>query len=117
MPTYDYKCNNCGHHFEEFQSMKDDKLIVCPKCGKESLVRLIGTGVGLIFKGTGFYLTDYKNTSGSKPSSEPVKETKSPGETSAAEKQDTTAIPASDNASKKIKSETPVKNSKGSKKE
>lgn len=61
MPTYDYRCDDCGHFFEEFQSMKDAKLTKCPKCGKETLKRLIGTGSGLIFKGTGFYLTDYKN--------------------------------------------------------
>ncbi|MBV6479424.1 MAG: hypothetical protein HGGPFJEG_02197 [Ignavibacteria bacterium] len=66
MPTYEYKCSDCGHHFEVFQSMKEDKLKTCPNCGKESLARLIGTGGGLIFKGSGFYLTDYKNSSSQK---------------------------------------------------
>ena len=61
MPTYDYKCDNCGHQFETYQSMKDDKLTICPSCGENTLIRLIGTGSGLIFKGSGFYLTDYKN--------------------------------------------------------
>lgn len=61
MPTYDYKCDNCRHEFEIYQSMKDDKLIKCPSCGENTLKRLIGTGSGLIFKGSGFYLTDYKN--------------------------------------------------------
>lgn len=61
MPTYDYKCDACGHEFEIYQSMKDDKLSKCPNCGKETLKRLIGSGAGLIFKGSGFYLTDYKN--------------------------------------------------------
>lgn len=61
MPTYDYKCDNCGHEFETYQSMKDDKLTVCPSCGENTLKRLIGSGSGLIFKGSGFYLTDYKN--------------------------------------------------------
>ena len=61
MPTYDYRCDNCGHFFEKFQSMKEDKLTKCPQCGEETLRRLIGTGSGLIFKGSGFYLTDYKN--------------------------------------------------------
>lgn len=61
MPTYEYKCDNCGHEFDVFQSMKDDKLTTCPNCGKETLRRLIGAGSGLIFKGSGFYLTDYKN--------------------------------------------------------
>ncbi|MEP7147084.1 MAG: zinc ribbon domain-containing protein [bacterium] len=61
MPTYDYKCENCKHQFEIYQSMKDEKLTTCPDCGKNALRRLIGSGSGLIFKGSGFYLTDYKN--------------------------------------------------------
>ncbi len=72
MPTYDYICNNCGHEFETYQSMKDDKLTVCPSCGKESLKRLIGSGSGLIFKGSGFYLTDYKTKSGESSNSKTV---------------------------------------------
>jgi putative FmdB family regulatory protein len=60
MPTYDYACSKCGHGFEQFQSMRDDPLKKCPKCGKPSLKRLLGTGAGLIFKGSGFYITDYK---------------------------------------------------------
>ncbi len=61
MPTYEYKCENCGHQFDVYQSMKDEKLKECPNCGKNTLRRLIGSGGGLIFKGSGFYLTDYKN--------------------------------------------------------
>jgi len=72
MPTYDYICDNCSHEFETYQSMKDDKLTVCPNCGKESLKRLIGSGSGLIFKGSGFYLTDYKNKPGETSSSKTV---------------------------------------------
>ncbi len=60
MPTYDYKCTNCGYKFEYFQSMKDPLLQVCPECSGK-LKRLIGTGSGLIFKGSGFYETDYKH--------------------------------------------------------
>lgn len=63
MPTYDYQCNKCGKEFEFFQSIKDEPLKVCPACGKPSLKRKISTGAGIIFKGTGFYLTDYKNKS------------------------------------------------------
>lgn len=59
MPTYDYKCSDCGHVFEHVQSMKDPLLVTCPSCGKETLVRLISGG-GVIFKGSGFYQTDYK---------------------------------------------------------
>jgi len=61
MPTYDYRCNECGYTFEEFQSMKAELLRTCPACNKDSLKRLFGAGAGLIFKGSGFYITDYKN--------------------------------------------------------
>lgn len=63
MPTYDYACKQCGHRFEAFQSMKDDALTTCPQCEAEALQRLIGAGAGLVFKGSGFYLTDYKKSS------------------------------------------------------
>ncbi|BDQ04069.1 FmdB family zinc ribbon protein [Ignavibacterium sp.] len=62
MPTYDYKCSVCNYTFEYFQSMKDQPLTTCPKCGGQ-LKRLIGPGAGPIFKGNGFYQTDYKNNS------------------------------------------------------
>ncbi|HTY38169.1 MAG TPA: zinc ribbon domain-containing protein [Bacteroidota bacterium] len=62
MPTYDYKCKECGHTFEELQSMSADVLVICPACGKPGLVRLLAGGAGLVFKGSGFYLTDYKKT-------------------------------------------------------
>ena len=61
MPTYEYVCQKCGHEFEAFQSMRDEPLKKCPKCKKAALKRLVGGGAGLIFKGTGFYITDYKN--------------------------------------------------------
>ena len=61
MPTYEYACQKCGHQFEQFQSMRDEPLKKCPKCGKTGVKRLLGTGAGLIFKGSGFYITDYKN--------------------------------------------------------
>ncbi len=59
MPTYDYKCPDCGHTFEAFQSISAKPIKVCPECGKRKVKRLIGAGGGLIFKGSGFYLTDY----------------------------------------------------------
>ncbi len=65
MPTYDYRCKNCGHRFEEFQSMKADPLVTCPNCNEPALERLIGAGGGMIFKGSGFYLTDYKGSNAS----------------------------------------------------
>ncbi len=63
MPTYDYRCKACDHTFEQFQSMKDSPLKVCPSCGKKQLERLIGTGGAIIFKGSGFYITDYRSES------------------------------------------------------
>ena len=68
MPNYDYVCDSCSHEFEIFQSMSADRLTTCPKCEQESLRRKIGIGAGIIFKGSGFYETDYKNKS--KPGSE-----------------------------------------------
>ena len=59
MPTYEYECQKCDHHFEVKQSMKDAPLKSCPKC-RGRVKRLVGTGAGLIFKGTGFYSTDYR---------------------------------------------------------
>lgn len=61
MPTYDYACKPCGHKFEQFQSITAAPLKKCPKCGKNGVQRLIGTGAGLIFKGSGFYITDYRS--------------------------------------------------------
>ncbi len=60
MPTYQYECGNCGHELEALQSMTEKKLKKCPECGKNTLERLIGSGTGIIFKGSGFYETDYK---------------------------------------------------------
>lgn len=60
MPTYEYKCSKCDYTFEEFQIMSDKPLKKCPKCKKNKIERLIGSGGAVIFKGTGFYATDYK---------------------------------------------------------
>lgn len=62
MPTYDYKCLECNYTFEEFQKMTDDHLETCPECNGK-IKRLIGSGAAPIFKGSGFYQTDYKNSS------------------------------------------------------
>ena len=61
MPTYEYKCDACGNAFEKFQQMSADPIKKCPACGKNKVKRLIGTGAGLIFKGSGFYITDYRD--------------------------------------------------------
>ena len=63
MPTYDYECDACGHTFEEFQSISADVLVKCPECGKKKLRRLFGTGAAIVFKGSGFYQTDYRSDS------------------------------------------------------
>ena len=63
MPTYQYLCDGCGHEFEKFQSIKASALRKCPECRKMQLNRLIGAGGGIIFKGSGFYQTDYRTES------------------------------------------------------
>lgn len=61
MPTYEYECQKCNHRFEQFQSIKDEPLKRCPEC-KGKVKRLVGTGAGVIFKGSGFYQTDYRSS-------------------------------------------------------
>ena len=63
MPTYDYECDACGHEFELFQSISDPVKRKCPECGKLKLRRLFGTGAAVVFKGSGFYQTDYRSES------------------------------------------------------
>ncbi|HYF15297.1 MAG TPA: zinc ribbon domain-containing protein [Phycisphaerales bacterium] len=63
MPTYEYRCKSCGHEFEQFQSMKDAALRKCPSCKKLALERLIGAGAAILFRGSGFYQTDYRSES------------------------------------------------------
>ena len=66
MPTYQYECSACSHSFDVLQSITDSRLKKCPECGKNKLQRLIGAGVGIVFKGSGFYATDYKKKEPSK---------------------------------------------------
>ena len=81
MPTYDYICNDCEKMYEYFQSMSDAPIKECPECKKKSLRRVISGGTGLIFKGSGYYLTDYKNkktqSSENKKSNQKKKDNKS----------------------------------------
>jgi putative FmdB family regulatory protein len=87
MPTYDYLCDACNHEFELFQSIKAEPEKKCPECGKKKLRRLIGPGAALVFKGSGFYKTDYRSESykkaaaADKPSAAPAagKESKPAG--------------------------------------
>ncbi len=95
MPTYEYKCAACGHAFEQFQSITAEPIKKCPACGKNKVRRLIGTGAGLIFKGSGFYITDYRDSgyqekakaesgASTSTSGSDGKETKAGGDSSAA---------------------------------
>lgn len=79
MPTYEYECTKCGHHFELFQSIKDKPRRTCPQC-RGRVNRLLGTGAGLLFKGSGFYITDYRKP-GYKAAAK--KETSAPAATTA----------------------------------
>ena len=91
MPTYGYACEQCCHEFDSFQSITAKPLRKCPQCGKSSLKRLIGTGAGFLFKGSGFYCTDYRGDSykkaegiesgGSKDKAADKKETKTESKT------------------------------------
>lgn len=81
MPTYDYVCDACGHKFEEFQSISDKPLKKCPKCKKSKLRRLFGTGAAVVFKGSGFYQTDYRSEAYKKA----AQADKSAGETKSSE--------------------------------
>jgi putative FmdB family regulatory protein len=75
MPTYEYYCTSCGFEFEEFQSIASEPISICPKCGKE-VKRKISGGSGLIFKGSGFYITDYKSKKAENSKSPKPKEKK-----------------------------------------
>jgi putative FmdB family regulatory protein len=75
MPTYDYYCKECNYVEEIFQSMSADQLTECPSCKRPSFTRRIGAGAGLVFKGSGFYLTDYKSSNGKTSKSELTGET------------------------------------------
>ena len=106
MPTYDYVCRACEHEFEEFQSITAKPLKKCPECGKSKLERLIGTGAGIIFKGSGFYETDYRSENYKKAAKA---ESESKSETMSESKSDSKSESKSDSAksdSSPSKSET-----------
>ncbi|MFH1370882.1 MAG: zinc ribbon domain-containing protein [Planctomycetota bacterium] len=106
MPTYEYICDSCGHSFERLQSITAKALRKCPKCGKPRLKRLIGRGAAVLFKGSGFYATDYRSESykesAKKEKPEKSKETKEKAATPAksdAKNTSETKKPASKNKS------------------
>lgn len=78
MPTYEYRCEACNHKFEAFQSMSAKPVSVCPKCKKRKVKKLVSKGGGLIFKGSGFYLTDYARKSGEPAPKEAAAKSESP---------------------------------------
>ena len=88
MPTYDYQCDACDHEFELFQSMSDPVKRKCPKCGKQKLRRLFGTGAAVVFKGSGFYQTDYRSDSYKKAAEQEKKPAEKSSDTKPAEKND-----------------------------
>jgi putative FmdB family regulatory protein len=106
MPTYEYHCDACENHFDEFQSMMDKPLKKCPKCKKPTLRRIFGTGAAVIFKGSGFYQTDYRSESykaGEKAesdSSKPATTDKTSADGKSATESSTTSTPASKKAAK-----------------
>ena len=99
MPTYDYRCDACEHEFEEWQSFAADKLTKCPACKKNKLVRLFGSGAAIVFKGSGFYDTDYRQAD------EKAKSERKSGKP-AADAPETKAEPAGE-AKAEAKTETP----------
>lgn len=106
MPTYDYECEACDHRFEEFQSISADPLTKCPKCKKKKLKRLIGAGAAVVFKGSGFYQTDYRSDSYTKAASadkpsESSSSSDSKSETKSEAKSESKSSPAPDKSAKK----------------
>jgi putative FmdB family regulatory protein len=109
MPTYDYVCDGCGHKFELFQSINDPLERKCPKCKKLKLRRLFGTGAAVMFKGSGFYTTDYRSDSYKKAASADTAPSGDGGSSKGSESSSTT--PKSDNpaSDRKKKPKSPDK--------
>ena len=104
MPTYAYVCQDCGHNFEQFQSITAEPLQKCPRCNKRRLKRLIGSGAGIIFKGSGFYETDYRSesyTKAAKKEKEAGNEKKDEKKSDTAKAESKESKPAGKNKSKK----------------
>lgn len=109
MPTYEYQCDACDHNFDEFQSMSEKPLKKCPKCGKSKLRRVFGTGAAILFKGSGFYETDYRSESyqkAAKAEQEAAGKTSSTGTSNTNGTAGTSSAAATDSGKKGKKSET-----------
>lgn len=103
MPTYDYVCDGCGHQFELFQSIKEEPKKQCPECGKKKLRRLIGPGAAIVFKGSGFYTTDYRSESYKKAAAADKPTEAASGEKAADKPADKSAAKPTEAGSKKTK--------------
>ncbi|WP_428389832.1 FmdB family zinc ribbon protein [Mucisphaera sp.] len=114
MPTYEYQCEACEHQFEEFQSITAKPLRKCPSCSKPKLKRLIGTGAGVIFKGSGFYETDYRSE-GYQKSAKAESESAKPNDESKAKTDSKTAKP--ETKASETKTDKPKKTAKQSSKD
>lgn len=111
MPTYDYVCSSCRHEFERFQSITDAPVRTCPRCRKRTARRCIGSGAGIIFRGSGFYETDYRRSEDYK------NESKSEREPAGAEKKDASPAPSGGDVAPASAAEKPAgEPSKGRKK-
>lgn len=115
MPTYDYICDACEHAWELFQKISDDPVKKCPECGKKKAVRQFGTGAAIMFKGSGFYETDYRSAS-YKKSAEADKASKSDKKSSDSGSGDSSGKSSSDASSKSDSSSSSGSDNKGSKK-
>jgi len=101
VPTYEYLCEKCGYEFEKFQSITAKPLRKCPSCGKSGAKRLIGTGAGVIFKGSGFYQTDYRSESYKKAEKKEKEDTAEKKKTTESKDSKTSEKPKSDTKAKK----------------
>src|SRR3954468_5292478 len=115
MPTYEYKCDACGHEFERFQPITSEPIKRCPQCGKAKVRRLISAGAGMIFKGSGFYITDYRDKSythkakaeaGSTSSGENKSSESKPAESSAPAKTETSKTDSAPKSESKSESKS-----------
>jgi putative FmdB family regulatory protein len=112
MPTYDYECDACGHEFDLFQSITEPVKRKCPECGKPKLRRLFGTGAAVVFKGSGFYQTDYRSDSYKKAAEKETKSSESSGGDKSAGDKASTKGDKSDGAKSKSSNGAPDTKSK-----
>ena len=106
MPTYQYRCKSCSFEFEELQKNSDKPLKTCPSCKKETLVRNIGGGAGLVFKGSGFYQTDYKKSGDESKQETPEKKEKKPVAKTKSTSESKSETKSSESGSSKSKSDS-----------